>query len=1036
MAPRKMKKNVVTKEEKLIERVPFLKGDGALLERQKNRARLETLAESTQGEVICWNFVTLLDRNMVLGPRYVTIKPVSNSSLESTQYRANILFRGPYTPCWENWDVNVKRLYPQSEPMRTGTAWRKWVTDMQSHFSSSWKDNGIYDAILLSLQDLKVESSLLASALMFWNSSSNTFDFGVGPMTPTLLDMAAIFGFRPHGRVPDCIGDYQRRPSQEEKLKTVCLTTNKEITDHSAFSKFIEYFRAKYRKDIEQEHMMFLLYWINRFIFPSASKCVRVEWRHLAEALHNHSDVATGQWALASIYRCLHDVTVDPVNMNINGPIWMVQMWLQWYFPKLRSPGVIFKENVVPAQTLIESALLEPTTAFCLVVFKHSTQQTENQWLANVRRKYPSFMNRLIYETPPQAGKAKEEFAAKAFACLLPRELPYGGSRDHQYVYGVEAYNPHSCGRQLGCQQVIPEYLYTGLNLESSFRPPNISMVDIAKTFGKMLRLVPTLEMVGYVPSCQCSDSFFVWERAEDLEAIVKRIESDNEHSRVEITQALRPEVASQVVMTQWGVKSLAVSEKKETTHSATAEDKEQMTKAVRDVGVVSDASPHRPEVAQTSLAAERASLLADPKIHELAEKPGGLPEVLQTVKEREAMRDVILETPALNIDASKAVPATAQPKSVQTYISKSKQTPTASAPSSMAKQTVLGERTAESTKPAIKSPMAQKFTDMEVKEREVMGIVIFETPALNIDASKAAPTTFQAKQTVFGERTAESTKPATKSLMAQKVSESQTTPPAATVSEIQTVPLPQKSAEITSCVDKGKNVVDQPKREFPDLASFLQTPVPIHHEVVTRSAGAGTGGLWAKSAELLIHVTPIPSSHPPHYSDLEMEMMVSSLGINPSVGYSSSAFDPMIEMVRSASAPAAEEKMADMEGSASSPMDIEIAPEPFGTRVPHAVPLNVHRAGEVIFLPDDEEEEMKNEEGAKSPGSAAKRSLQRLLELEDLPESSSVSIEVDVAKKVLATWASRPFDVAQSYVDMQPVYEILVKLMRAYPNL
>lgn len=84
-------------------------------------------------------------------------------------------------------------------------------------------------------------------------------------------------------------------------------------------------------------------------------------------------------------------------------------------------------------------------------------------------------------------------------------------------------------------------------------------------------------------------------------------------------------------------VKSLAqrqrASEKKETTHSATAEDKEQRTKAVRDVGVVSDASPHRPEVAQTSPAAERASLLADPKIHELAEKPGsGLPEVLQTV--------------------------------------------------------------------------------------------------------------------------------------------------------------------------------------------------------------------------------------------------------------------------------------------------------------------------------------------------------------------------------------------------------------------
>ena len=147
---------------------------------------------------------------------------------------------------------------------------------------------------MFSLKDLKAESSLLASALMFWNSFSNTFDFGVDPMTPTLLDTAAIFCFRPHGRVPDCIGDYQRRPSQGETVKRGCLTSNKEITDHSAFSKFIEHFRTKYNMDIEQERIMFLLYWINRFIFSSAFNCVRVEWLHLAEALHNHSDVATG----------------------------------------------------------------------------------------------------------------------------------------------------------------------------------------------------------------------------------------------------------------------------------------------------------------------------------------------------------------------------------------------------------------------------------------------------------------------------------------------------------------------------------------------------------------------------------------------------------------------------------------------------------------------------------------------------------------------------------------------------------------------
>ncbi|CAL9025462.1 unnamed protein product [Prunus brigantina] len=39
---------------------------------------------------------------------------------------------------------------------------------------------------------------------------------------------------------------------------------------------------------------------------------------------------------------------------------------------------------------------------------------------------------------------------------------------------------------------------------------------------------------------------------------------------------------------------------------------------------------------------------------------------------------------------------------------------------------------------------------------------------------------------------------------------------------ETQIVPLPHKNAEIALSEDKGKNVVDQPKGKFRDLASFL----------------------------------------------------------------------------------------------------------------------------------------------------------------------------------------------------------------------
>ncbi|VVA31880.1 Hypothetical predicted protein [Prunus dulcis] len=233
-------------------------------------------------------------------------------------------------------------------------------------------------------------------------------------------------------------------------------------------------------------------------------------------------------------------------------------------------------------------------------------------------------------------------------------------------------------------------------------------------------------------------------------------------------------------------------------------------------------------------------------------------------------------------------------------------------------------------------------------------------------------------KQTTLCERTTKQTKPTTKSLMAPKVPTPRTHPSIVAVYETQIVPLPETNAEIAPNEDKGKNFIDQQKGEFSYLAFLLLSGELNSYELIC---------IWSQ----------------PRYSDQEMEMIGSTLGVNPSAGYSSSAFDLVIEMVRSVSAPTAEEKMADMEGSASSPMDTEIAPKPFVTadgktfRTPD-------KARDVIFkVPNDEEEEMKNEDGVKSLGSAANRSLQGLLELDDLPESSSVSTEVEVAKEVLA---------------------------------
>lgn len=73
--------------------------------------------------------------------------------------------------------------------------------------------------------------------------------------------------------------------------------------------------------DRDQEHMMFLIFWLNKFIFPNAKGGVKSNYMHLAEALHNEVRVATGPFMLACLYHCLHQITINPLNLNVRGQV-------------------------------------------------------------------------------------------------------------------------------------------------------------------------------------------------------------------------------------------------------------------------------------------------------------------------------------------------------------------------------------------------------------------------------------------------------------------------------------------------------------------------------------------------------------------------------------------------------------------------------------------------------------------------------------------------------------------------------------------
>lgn len=69
-------------------------------------------------------------------------------------------------------------------------AWAQWIDDLEPTFKRKWMNNGIYELIMLSKTSILPKPELLVSALLFWNSGTNTFDFRMGPMSPTILDMA------------------------------------------------------------------------------------------------------------------------------------------------------------------------------------------------------------------------------------------------------------------------------------------------------------------------------------------------------------------------------------------------------------------------------------------------------------------------------------------------------------------------------------------------------------------------------------------------------------------------------------------------------------------------------------------------------------------------------------------------------------------------------------------------------------------------------------------------------------------------------
>lgn len=86
-------------------------------------------------------------------------------------------------------------------------------------------------------------------------------------MTLTLLDMSAFFSFRPFRTSVDALGDYEHK---NRKAVTPMTTTRTEIIHVRKYDGYVQRYQGMVHKN--QEHMMFLFFWLNKCIFLNAER--------------------------------------------------------------------------------------------------------------------------------------------------------------------------------------------------------------------------------------------------------------------------------------------------------------------------------------------------------------------------------------------------------------------------------------------------------------------------------------------------------------------------------------------------------------------------------------------------------------------------------------------------------------------------------------------------------------------------------------------------------------------------------------------
>ncbi|KAH0669406.1 hypothetical protein KY285_025772 [Solanum tuberosum] len=210
----------------------------------------------------------------------------------------------PLQPRWHK--NNTWRSWPTATE-----GWTAWVDQMEKLKWETWSTADIYDAIQLSKVNIPGDPHLLYAALFFWSTSGNSFHFNFGMMSPTVFDISALTGIRPHGEAISSVLDIQNSTFSMPKSEK-----NKKIY----YEEFIKV--NMQREDIfEEEHFAFLNMLLYKFVFFNGSSRVMMEYNKLAIVLASGRKVALSPSILSHLYRGCRSLVTQGFG-TAGGPFW------------------------------------------------------------------------------------------------------------------------------------------------------------------------------------------------------------------------------------------------------------------------------------------------------------------------------------------------------------------------------------------------------------------------------------------------------------------------------------------------------------------------------------------------------------------------------------------------------------------------------------------------------------------------------------------------------------------------------------------